>query len=92
VYVIGRDKKVYAWGCYVRESEEKTLYKPTHIPYFDDYTIHAFSTSQKATVALASHKDTPEKRVVVCGKFAPLWNENSSKSLTLPNELNIVHL
>lgn len=37
--VITEDNKVYAWGCYARESEEKTIYKPTPIPFFENYTI-----------------------------------------------------
>jgi alpha-tubulin suppressor-like RCC1 family protein len=37
VIVISEDSKVYGWGCYVRESEEKSVYKGSHIPFFDDY-------------------------------------------------------
>lgn len=74
------DKKMYAWGCYARESEEKALYKATHIPFFDDYIIHNFATSTK-TVSLVSHKDSPDKRVILVGKYAPLFNENSHKTI-----------
>jgi hypothetical protein len=73
VYVqsTSNEKKFYAWGCYTRESEEKALYKATHVPFFDDYTVFNFATSVK-TVAVVSHKDTPDKKVIVVGKFAPL--------------------
>lgn len=38
--LIAKNEKVYAWGCYVRESEEKALHKPTHVPFFDNFKVH----------------------------------------------------
>lgn len=53
---IGQDEKVYGWGCYTRENEERTIYKPTILPFFDNYIIHMLSTGNK-TVALVSSKE-----------------------------------
>lgn len=44
------------------------------------------------TVALAAHKDTPEKKIIYFGKFAPLWNENSYKSINLFSDLNVYNI
>ena len=41
------------------------------------------------TVALVSHNDTPDKKIIIYGRFKPMHTENSSRSLNFFNDIPV---
>jgi len=80
VVVVGKDEKVYGWGCYSHEDRKE--FTPVHLPYFDKYFIHKIYSSSR-TCAIVSPRDDLSKRLIVIGKFYPMFKENQVKVLNL---------
>lgn len=75
--MIGKDDKVYGWGCFTQEGKHNFL--PVHIPFFDDYIIHKLLSGSRST-AFLSPKAEPSKKVIIIGRFMPMHSENNFKT------------
>jgi hypothetical protein len=72
--MVRADGKVYAWGCYSTDSEEKVIWEPKEITFFQQYKVKKIASGEMYTCALVEQVGGPD--YFICGKFTPLWQEN----------------
>ena len=78
-FIVRADGKIYAWGCYQTVNEEKLVFEPKELTYFSGQKVISLGSGLGYTVALVEHEGG--KRQFFSGKFVPLWNENTYKTL-----------
>ena len=86
-FIVRADGKVYAWGCYSSDSEEKVIWQPRELTFFQSHKVKKLSSGEMFTCALVEQVGQPD--YFICGKFAPMWQENQYKSLKYFAEFQI---
>lgn len=51
-FIVRYDSKVYVWGCYNSDSEDRIHWKPTEFTFFQQYKVKAIVSGQDCTAAL----------------------------------------
>lgn len=51
-FIVRTEGKVYAWGCYNTDSEERMIWQPTELAFFNTFKIKSLQSGTQHTVAL----------------------------------------
>lgn len=85
-FAVTKNGALFGWGSY--SPDDKPVFKPTQVKYFDKYNIIKIAGGSR-TYALVSPKNHPEKQLIVFGKLTPFANEDSVKVFDVLNGLNV---
>jgi len=85
-FAVTKSGALYGWGSY--SPDDKPVFKPTQVKYFDKYNIIKIAGGSR-TYAMVSPKDQPDKKLIVFGKLTPFANEDNVKVFDVLNGLNV---